>query len=485
MGLFKYIRIAVAGALLTVFGCSEGETMNRHDGIIEEPFFLEATVHDPSVLKTGETYYVFGSHLASAKTNDLIQWVQVSEGVAAGNPLIPDPYAELAETFEWAETTTLWAADVIQLADGKFYMYYNACRGDSPLSALGVAVSDNVEGPYSNLGILLKSGMTAAEPLPDGGIYDATVHPNVVDPDVFFDKDGQLWMIYGSYSGGIYILKMDPKTGMPEPGQGFGKKLLGGNHARIEGPYMLYHPQTDYYYLFLSYGGLDSYGGYNIRVARSAHPDGPFVDAAGNDMAQAMGAPGTIFDDRSIEPFGTKLMGGFQWTGPDGTGTLGYISPGHNSAYYDEAEDKTYLFFHTRFPSMGETHSIRVHQLFFNADGWPVVAPHRYAGERIGTYGKREIAGDYQLIDHGQDISADPKRSVIVKLGADGRISGEHIGRWKLKDGHAAEIEIDGVSYTGVFVRQRDMAAGHKSMAFTVLSEDGTALWGSMLAESQ
>ena len=76
-------------------------------------------------------------------------------------------------------------------------------------------------------------------------------------------------MVYGSYSGGIYMLKMDPKTGFPYPNQGYGKKLLGGNHSRIEGPYIMYSPDTDYYYLFLSYGGLDVNGGYNIRVARS------------------------------------------------------------------------------------------------------------------------------------------------------------------------------------------------------------------------
>ena len=34
--------------------------------------FLNASVHDPSVIKTDGTYYVFGSHLASAKSKDLM-----------------------------------------------------------------------------------------------------------------------------------------------------------------------------------------------------------------------------------------------------------------------------------------------------------------------------------------------------------------------------------------------------------------------------
>jgi arabinan endo-1,5-alpha-L-arabinosidase len=54
--------------------------------------------------------------------------------------------------FAWAQVTDLWAPDVVKLADGKFYQYYCACKGDSPRSALGVAVADKVEGPYVNKG---------------------------------------------------------------------------------------------------------------------------------------------------------------------------------------------------------------------------------------------------------------------------------------------------------------------------------------------
>ena len=42
-------------------------------------------------------------------------------------------------------------------------------------------------------------------------------------------------MVYGSYSGGIFILELNPSTGFPIAGQAYGKKLIGGNHARIEG----------------------------------------------------------------------------------------------------------------------------------------------------------------------------------------------------------------------------------------------------------
>ncbi|MEG2963782.1 MAG: family 43 glycosylhydrolase, partial [Janthinobacterium sp.] len=76
--------------------------------------------------------------------------------------------------------------------------------------------------------------------------------------------------------------------------------MIGGNHSRIEGAYVLYSPQTQYYYLFTSFGGLDANGAYNMRVARSRNPDGPYVDAKGKDMRQVKSNPALpLFDDAS------------------------------------------------------------------------------------------------------------------------------------------------------------------------------------------
>jgi arabinan endo-1,5-alpha-L-arabinosidase len=440
------------------------------------PSFKDVTVHDPSVIKTNGTYYVIGSHLAFAKTNDLIQWQQINSSVYTGNPLIPNVFDELKEAFEWAKTDTMWAGDIIQLRDGKYYMYYCMCKGDSPLSALGVARADKVEGPYKNLGILLRSGAGKGE---DGTNYNATIHPNAVDPHTFFDKNGDLWMVYGSYSGGIYILKMNPSTGKQYPGQGYGKKLLGANHSRIEGPYIQYSPDTGYYYLFLSFGGLTADGGYNIRVARSQNPDGPYYDAEGNNMINCRGPAGSFFDDRAIEPYGVKLMGNFRFVDSG----IGYVSPGHNSTYYDEESGKYFIIFHTRFPGKGEMHQVRVHQMFINEDGWPVIAPHRYAGETIRRYSPEEVAGTYAYINHGRDISANIKNSVRISLNKDGTVSGNGVnGRWELSGEHYIRLTVNGTNYTGVVLQQWDDGLKKYVMTFSAISRNGNVtIWGSQL----
>jgi arabinan endo-1,5-alpha-L-arabinosidase len=452
--------------------------------------FQNASVHDPSVIKVGDTFYVFGSHLASAKSKDLMKWQQMTTSVSATNPLFlngsANVYTELAETFAWAQSNTLWAPDVKQLADGKFYMYYNACKGDSPVSALGIAVANNVEGPYVNKGIILKSGMWGQTSY-DGTIYDALKHPNTVDPNVFFDNAGKLWMIYGSYSGGIFIMQMNPANGMPLPGQGYGKRLIGGNHSRIEGAYVMYSPATAYYYMFTSFGGLDANGGYNIRVARSTNPDGPYVDAMGNNMATVKADPTKpLFDDASIAPYGVKLMGNFLFErqlGDPGTGIgTGYVSPGHNSAYYDPATGKHFLIFHTRFPERGEQHEIRVHQMFMNADGWPVVAPYRNTNETIVTMRREFVMGDYMYVNHGKDITATIKKSRVITLNPNGTVSGAVTGTWALVGSNQVEINIPGAStYKGVFLSQWDETSKTYVTSFSALSREGVAVFGSRL----
>jgi arabinan endo-1,5-alpha-L-arabinosidase len=461
---------------------------------IPDPVFQNVSVHDPSVIKTDGTYYVFGSHLAAAKSNDLMSWSLIDSGVTETNKLFKsaesDVKKELAEALGWAETDTLWAADVIELADGKFYMYYNACKGDQPLSAMGIAVADSIEGPYVNKGIFLKSGKGISA---DGIAYNGTKHPNVVDPDTFFDKDGKLWMVYGSYSGGIFILEMNPETGFPLENQGYGKRLMGQNHSRIEAPYIQYNKANGYYYLFVTFGGLDAVGGYNMRVSRSLNPDGPYVDYEGQDMINAHGPAGSFFKDDAIEPFGVKLFGNFIFSNLNGEADFpvyGYVSAGHNSTYLDDSTGKWFNIFHSRFPFRGEGHEIRVHQMFMNQDGWPVVAPKRYSGETIAKISESDVAGDYQYINHGKEITKEIKPSVHVKLEAGGTITGTVTGTWELDGDYFAKLTVNEAvgeavvptTYKGVFVRLWDSTTQSYVMSFSVLSGKGIAVWGSQLA---
>jgi arabinan endo-1,5-alpha-L-arabinosidase len=445
----------------------------------ETPSFRDVSVHDPSIIRAEDgTFYIYGSHMAAAKSTDLIAWDLISKDATnEGCTLFDDVQTELSEALAFSRTNTFWAPDVQRLRDGRYYYYYCTCIGNAPLSTLGVAVADSPEGPYTDLGIILKSGLPG---------YDATVLPNVIDPNVFFDNDGRLWMLYGSYSGGIYILEMNPDTGFPLEGQPkYGKKLLGKNHSRIEGPYIIYSPDTEYYYLFLSFGGLNANDGYNIRVCRSKNPDGPYEDALGQQMINCGGRAGTFFNDADIEGYGVKLMGGYQFRAlPEESNkmSVAYRSPGHNSAYYDAETGRYFLIFHTRFANAGESHTVRVHQMYMNGEGWPVVSPQRYAGETNAVVDIDRQSGVYKVVAHGRDINTKHHVSERVELLADGAVSGAYAGTWSSSDGAnqtSISLVLDGVGYSGVFAKVYDSAQGVWTIGFTALSADGAALWGS------
>ena len=116
--------------------------------------------------------------------------------------------------------------------------------------------------------------------------YQSTTNTklNAIDPCVTYDEEGNLWMVFGSWFGGIYLLKLDEETGLRDyattyetvPNQSdayYGYKLAGGCSVSGEGPFIIY--KDGYYYLFLSYGGLVAEGGYQIRIFRSENITGP------------------------------------------------------------------------------------------------------------------------------------------------------------------------------------------------------------------
>ena len=236
--------------------------------------------------------------------------------------------------------------------------------------------------------------------------------------------------------------------------------------------------------MFLSFGGLTADGAYNIRVARSKNPDGPYYDAQGNDMIDCKGPAGSFFDDAAADDFGTKLMGNYHWNTIDGEearsgNAPGYVSPGHNSTLYDEKNGKYFLVFHSRFEGNGEYHEVRVHQMFLNEDGWIVVAPYRYVGETIGTYTEAEIPGAYKVINHQLDISPEIKQSENVVLREDHSVIGDWHGTWELKGDNTCILTIDGIEYKGVFLKQWDEVNLKNVMTFSVQSLEGKSIWGS------
>ncbi len=290
-----------------------------------------------------------------------------------------------------------------------------------------------------------------------------------------------MWMTYGSWSGGIYILEIDASTGKPvypkySSGQTdgyFGTRIAGGYKKSGEAPYILYDKTSGYYYLYVTYGWLGADGGYHIRMYRSKTINGNYVDAAGNS---ALFSSSTNQASRGI-----KVMGNYNFS----TLTTGYKSGGHNSAMID-TDGQRYLVYHTRFNTGNEYHEARVHQQFLNADNWPVTAVYENLGSTISStgYSKSDMVGTYEFVNHGTDASTAKVGMLTtsrVTLNSDGTISGDYTGTWTYKSGtYYCTMIIGGVTYKGVFFKQKDESDSHpERMTFSLIGSNNETIWGS------
>lgn len=473
-----------------------------YDGIETADVSSGVSVHDPSILEVDGTYYIFGSHMTAAKSSDLLGWESIADGYSASNPVYGQIYDVAEEAFAYAGSadsliatddggTHVWAPDVIyNETTGLYYMYY--CTSSTwNASNLCYGTSESPEGPYEWQGALIYSGFDedtisgtdvldyvdeeyALANYVQNSSYNYAEYPNAIDPTVFYDEDGRMWMVYGSWSGGIFLLEIDTQTGLvihPEADEDndvdayYGKRLLGGGHISIEAPYILYDEESGYYYLYVSYGILTSSGGYQVRVFRSETVDGTYVDMNGAYPAASS----------DHQQYGLKLTGNYLLPSLP----TAYMATGHNSAFID-TDGKMYLVYHTRFDDGTEVHSPRVHQVFLNEEGWPCELPYQTQGETISErgYNRSQIVGRYYVVNQGTDISSDIAEPVILYLKADGTVVGSDCqGTWQATRGtYYMHIVIDGEEYSGVFCQMED-EAGASVMTFTATGAN-ESVWG-------
>lgn len=526
-------------------------------------------------------YYIYGSHLGRAYTyasGNYQIWKTFKTGeenVGTSNSLFADVNGKLVN-FKDAYSTQMvkkvknykgeevdfpnfdahawqakgnnvkgmqWAPDVIYNKTMKKWCMYMSLNGDNWCSTIVCFISsDGLEGPWIYQGPVVCSGFsgryahnvfaasgdwkntdlaiaTGCTSLPQRYNTDkwSLYGPNCIDPCVFYDDDDNLWMSYGSWFAGIFMIKLDKENGLrdytytyPYQVKGvtttagaadanatsdpyFGKKIAGGWGVSGEASYI--QKVGKYYYLFMSYGGLTAAGGYQIRVFRSEKPDGPYKDCLTSTGIGAVYDKARVnFGADANRDEGVKLFGNYQWeTMPNAE-----LAQGHNSAIVDH-KGRALIVYHTRFMNRGEEHEVRVHQLFVNQDGWLVAAPYEFSGETytdndIATqqlYDATEVAGDYQIIAHPyrQNTAAMAyEKPVTIHLNADGSISGEYTGKWELVSGTSyINLTLKGVAtakaevkFKGVLTEQTIDYTNIKALCFTALSSsDGLATSGS------
>ena len=332
--LFGFLAAAMGVAVMAMPAAAGGEDP---PGLALEGDLVP--VHDPAVIRAGDTYFLFATGQAKDPTGmvpvristDLKRWTWKG----AVFPTIPDWAAKDIEG-----TRGIWAPD-ISYSNGEYRLYYSISTFGKNRSAIGLAVATELdpEAPAS--------GWTDR-----GKVFESTFRDdfNAIDPNVFDDAEGRQWMVFGSFWTGIKMIRLDPATGMRSAED---DKIYSvarrRNPGAVEAPFVI--RRNGYYYLFASFDfccrGAKST--YFTVVGRSKSPTGPYEDRDGKAMMDGGGFP--------------VLHASLDETGR-------FVGPGHPAIL--AADGQHYIVYHAYDTQNDGAPTLRIQPLGWTADDWPV-----------------------------------------------------------------------------------------------------------------
>lgn len=85
----KIMALIMTGILISSLGVTK-ITFANNKTITK----TRVSVHDPSIIKNGNNYYVFGSHIDAAKSTDLQNWTKFTNGYTTPDNVIFDDLSE-------------------------------------------------------------------------------------------------------------------------------------------------------------------------------------------------------------------------------------------------------------------------------------------------------------------------------------------------------------------------------------------------------
>ncbi|MFT3844368.1 MAG: arabinan endo-1,5-alpha-L-arabinosidase [Lacibacter sp.] len=302
----------------------------------------QTSVHDPVMIKEGNTYYLFctGFGISVFSSTDMQNWKK-EKPVFAKAP-------------QWAVDAVpgyrghTWAPD-ISFHNGMYYLYYAVSAFGKNTSCIGVAVNKtlNPSSPdfkWEDKGKVIQS-------VPGRDMW------NAIDANIIIDKNNVAWLAFGSFWNGIKLVKLNAdmqSVAQPEEWytiasrpRVFNLPDTSAGDAAVEAPFIF--KKGEYYYLFVSwdYCCRGEKSNYKVVMGRSKRISGPYFDKKAVPMARNGGSLIVEGDGR-------------EWFGA-----------GHNAVY--EFNGKDYMIYHG-YDALDKGRSkLIIQELGWDEDGWPFI----------------------------------------------------------------------------------------------------------------
>jgi hypothetical protein len=251
-------------------------------------------------------------------------------------------------------------------------LYYSCSTFGHQVSAIGLATATNISGPWTDHGAVIQST--------NGLPY------NCIDPCPLVDTDGAMWLSFGSFWNGIYLVQLDPTTGKRISPNSPLAQLANG---AVEASFIYKH--GGYYYLFVNWDrccrGINST--YNIRIGRSKSVTGPYLDRRGAGMA---------------EDGGSMFL--------ESTGR--FIGPGHAGILEDNGA--TWFTYHYYDGINRGAPRLGLAALSWSAEGWPLLTNDWSALYPFNSDAREQLDLYNGTLQNGAAITNDPSLGNVLNL---------------------------------------------------------------------
>lgn len=313
------LALCVLALVLVLGGCS---------GVAEETDYLvtdeegrstwsisgSTFTHDPSIIKEGSLYWMFytADGIGVKYSSDGKYWNQ-------GTQIFGSKLSWWSTYVPSKTDFNIWAPEIVYY-NGRYYLYYSVSTFGSRVSCIGlVSCSSIVKGDWRDDGMVVRSTSSSKW--------------NCIDPA--FVYGGAPYLAFGSWSDGIYMVRLSSSTMKPNSSTftQIADRDLSSN--AIEGASIWAAP-NGYYYLLCSYdtccAGTSST--YNIKYGRSKSVTGPYLDKNGKSLCDNGGTSLLSTGGNRIGPggqcifsTGSKYALGFHYYAKNnnGTATLGIM----------------------------------------------------------------------------------------------------------------------------------------------------------------
>lgn len=460
-----------------------------------------ANVHDPTVEKSGDYYYMYQTdasygnahdghgHFHHRRSKDLINWeyrdFSMSNAPAWVKDSLNSMRAKMNPALPAIENPNYgyWAPYVKKVDTNKFRMYYSIVVTNPIIGTdtnvswtekafIGLAeTNDLASNNWTDKGMVVCSVADGLETYTrtSGNDWSAYFKYNAIDPTMVITKEGEHWLIYGSWHSGIAAVKLNPATGKPDTLKtlsDYGVTIAKRGNSRwqaSEGPEIIYNPDTDYYYLFMAYDELSV--AYNTRVARSKSITGPYLGINGANVSN-----GAECFPMVTHPYGFK----------NHTGWVGFS---HCSVFQNPDTKQWFYASQARLPEnvpgIAASNAImmgHVREIQWTEDGWPVVVPERYAGVPTTEITEASFVGTWEHIEMKYQYKTIQSSSTIY-LSADKKISGGITGTWSY-DNTTKTLTINGIKCKVNDAWDWEASPRKVTITYSGLTAGGLPYWG-------